>query len=310
MIRIAACTILMGTALLAAAHAQAGEVMIPFDLPYAEGVRRYDDATVRFDQHWQPTVVNNEPTYGIRSDEPGARIELDFIGTSVQLIHQAGQVGAWGVIASDTGQPFGLTSVAVDGKPAAQIDNAVTIDAQGRAVVDTSLSGRTALVRGLPPGPHHLTLSNLGGPMVVVGFQVDTEPCENPLTRRAWRCADAVRCSDSWRERAAQWAATVNDEQGLARLEAMVAASCELDTATARLHALCVQAPPSPMVTREKECWTPNAQTRAYLDRLAALKKRVDHQTAHVDAFCFESLEDPRFTSLLADLRTLDRDVD
>ena len=310
--------LLMSTALWVAEYAQASELTIPFDLPYAAGVRQYNDATVRFDQHWQPTVVNNEPTYGMRSEQVGARVELDFIGTSVDLVHQAGTLGAWGVISSDTGQPFGLASIEVDGKPVAPLEKAVTIDAQGRAVIDTSLGGRTPLVRGLPPARHHLTLSNLGrsreaggsASVVVAGFRVDTEPCENPLTRRAWRCADAVRCGDSWRQRAAQWAAAVKDEQGLARLEAMVAASRELDAATARLRALRAQSPPSPMVTREKACWVPNAETQAYLDRLTTLKKRVDHQLAEVDAFCFESIADPGFKSLLADVRTLDHDVD
>ena len=284
--------------------------VVPFDLPHAAGTRQYRDSTVRFDGHWQPTVVNNEPTYGMRSDEPGAKIELDFTGTSVDLIHQAGQVGAWGVIASDTGQPFGLASVEVDGRPAAQIDKAVIVDAQGRAVVDTSLGGRTPLVRGLRPGRHCLTLSNLDGPVVVAGFRVDTEPCENALRRRAWRCADAIRGSEGWRRQAAQWAAGVKDEQDLARIEAMYAASCELETACMRMRALRAQAPPSPMVTREKSCWTPNADTRAYLGRLAALKTRVDRQLAVVDAFSFESADDPKFKSLLADVRSLDRDVD
>ncbi|MCF7974244.1 MAG: DUF1080 domain-containing protein [Phycisphaerae bacterium] len=290
---------------------------IPFDLPYAEGIRKYDDATVSFDPQWQPTVVSHDPPYGMRSDAPGARVTLDFTGTSVDLVHQAGTLGAWGVIASDTGQSFGLASVAVDGQPVAALANAVTLDAQGRAVIDTSQRGRTPLVRGLPVARHRLTLTNLGrsrepggsAAVVVVGFVVDTEPCDTLLKRRAWRGADAVRISQGWRKRAAQLAASVREAQDLARIEAMVTASRELEAASARMRSLRAQAPWSPMAERERACWTPNAETQAYLDRLAALKHRVDRQLAAVDALSFESLDDPRYTSLLADVRALDRDM-
>ena len=87
------------------------------------------------------------------------------------------------------------------------------------------------------------------------------------------------------------------------RLEQLQAASRELDAATARMRAVRAEPPPSAMVTREKECWKPNAETQAYLERLAALKNRIDSQLAAADAFRFESAEDPRFKSLLADVQ-------
>jgi hypothetical protein len=114
---------------------------------------RYDDPRVRFDGKWQYVVVNGAPTYGLQSDEAGAKVELDFVGTSVDLLHRAGTLGQWGVIYEDTGRPFGLAGVEIDGRPVPALRDAVTASPDGRAVIDTSRNdGRTPLARNLPPG--------------------------------------------------------------------------------------------------------------------------------------------------------------
>ena len=300
------------------ANIAAAAVAPPGSQPVAaDGLYRYDAPQVHFDSAWQYTAVGGDTLWGRRSDQAGAKVELDFIGTQVELVHSAGTPDAWGVIYPDSNRPYGLASVEVDGQPARAINGAVGIDADGRAVIDTSRGGRTPLAHGLTPGRHRLTLTNLGqarepggGTVVaVIGFQVDTEIPDNEAQQQAWRIADGVRGSDGWRQRAAQLAATVPAECDLRRLEQLQAASWELETAAARMRAVRAEPPPSAMVTRERECWKPGVEAKAYLDRLAALKQRIDNQLAAADAFNFDSAEDPRFKSLLADVRKMDQEV-
>ncbi len=93
-------------------------------------------------------------------------------------------------------------------------------------------------------------------------------------------------------------------------MEELQTAWRELDRATARMRAVRAEPPPSPLVMREKECWKPNLETKAYLERLAALEKRITPQLAAADAFRFESAKNPSFTSLRADVRKMDREVE
>ena len=195
----------------------------------AGGLYRHDDPSVRFDSDWQYVAVGGDTPFGRRSEKAGAKVELDFIGTDVELVHRAGTPDAWGVIYPDSNRPYGLAGVEIDGQPALAINGAVRIDAAGRAVIDTSRGGRTPLVRGLTPGRHRLTLTNLGQPrepgggtvVAVIGFQVDTEIPGNEARQQAWRIADAVRGSDGWRQRAAELAATVKAEATCVRMRAI-----------------------------------------------------------------------------------------
>ena len=282
------------------------------------GLHSYDDPCAHFDSAWQYVAVGGNTPFGRQSETAGAKVELDFIGTRVELVHRAGTPDAWGVIYPNSNQAYGLAGVEIDGQPAPAIKDAVGIDAGGRAVIDTSRGGRTPLVRGLTPGRHRLTLTNLGqslepggGKVVALtGFQVDTDIPDNETQQQAWRIADAVRGSDGWRQRAAELAATVQAERDLRGMEALQAASRELETAAARMRAVRAEPPPSVMVARERECWKPGPDAQAYLDRLAALKKHIDSQLSAVDTFRFESAEDPRFKALLIDVRKTDRDVE
>ena len=188
----------------------------------------------------------------------------------MELIHRAGTHDAWGVIYPDSNRPYGLASVSIDGQPARAINGAVGIDADGRAVIDTSRDGRTPLVRGLTPGRHRLTLTNLGQPrepggntlVTVIGFQVDTEIPGNEAQQTAWRIADAVRGGEAWRQRAAELASTVQADSDLRSLEELQTAARQLAAATARMRAVRAEPPPSAMVAREKECWKPHAETQ------------------------------------------------
>jgi len=283
-----------------------------------EGFHRHDDPTVHFDPDWQYTVVGGDVRWGLRSDRAGTKVDLDFIGTAVELVHGAGNRDAWGVICPDSNRPYGLAAVEIDGQAARAVEGAVWIDTDGQAVIDTSRGGRTPLARGLTPGRHRLTLTNLGQPrepggsttVTVIGFQVDTEIPDHQAQEEAWRIANAVRGGDAWRQRAAELAATVKADGDLPRLEELHAAARKLHTAAARMRAVRAEPPPSAMVLREKEYWKPSAETQAYLERLAALKQRVDSQLAAAGAFRFQSAEDPRYQSLLAEVRKRDQEVE
>ena len=191
-------------------------------------------------------------------------------------------------------------------------------DVAGRLGEGYGGAGRTPLARGLTPGRHRLTLTNLGQPskpgggtkVAVIGFLVAAEIPGHESQQQAWRIADAIRGGEGWRQRATELASTVKTAGDLRRMEELLTASQELDSATSRMRSVRAEPLPSVMVTREKECWKPNADTKAYLERLAALKQRIDSQLSAADAFHFESAEDPRFQSLLADVRATDREVE
>jgi len=110
------------------------------------------DARVRFTGDWMPVVAPDKTLgrYAERSDAKGASVELDFCGTTVGLVHQAGGLGwEWGVILPETGRALGLAEVRIDGG--------------APVVIDTSRGGRTLLAKGLPAGRHRVTVTNLGG---------------------------------------------------------------------------------------------------------------------------------------------------
>lgn len=273
-----------------------------------------DDAWIRFTGVWRPVVAGDKELgpYAMRSDGKGASAELDFIGTSAGLVHQSGGLGwEWGVIRPDTGHALGLAEVRIDGHPAAAIPDAVTIDGTGRSVIDTSRGGRTQLAKGLTPGRHHVTVTNLGQPrepgdsvtIVVKGFWSDADGIGDAITRRAWLTADAVRGGEGWRTRAAELAAATKDADDLARLTALHAASLEMDAVAAKLRAVTAEPPPSPMVERERQYWTPKPETEAYLKRLTSLRRRIDAQLAVADAFRYDATDIPAFAGLITGLR-------
>ncbi len=199
----------------------------------SEGLHRYDDQTVCFDQDWQYTFVPGETRIGRYSEKASAKVEIDFLWTAVELVHRAGFNQFGFVISPDSDQPFGLACVEMDGRPVSVMPGAVKIDADGRAVIDTSLKGRTLLARGLTPGRHRLTLTNLGQPskpggttkVVVIGFNVMAEIPGNESQQQAWRSADAVCGGEGWRQRAAELASTVKNSGDLSSLDELLKAS-------------------------------------------------------------------------------------
>lgn len=280
------------------------------------------DERVRFVGDWQPVVSFGDTElgpYAMRSDKNGASAELDFIGTSIGLVHQAGGLGwEWGVVCPDTGHAFGLAEVRIDGKPVTAIPDAVEIDGAGRSVIDSSRGGRTLLAKGLKSGRHHVTVTNLGQPqkpggsttIVVKGFWSDADGLGDETARLTWLAADTVRGGEGWRARAAELAAAAKGVDGLARVSALCAASLEMDAVAAKLRAVAAVPPPSPMVDRERQYWMPNAEARAYLERLSALRKRIDGQLALADAFRYDSVNAAAFAGLTAGLRQCSEEVD
>jgi len=280
-----------------------------------------DDARIRYVGEWKPVAAadNELGLFAMRSDAKGATAEFDFIGTSVGVVHQSGGLGwEWGVICPDTGHALGMAEVRVDGKPVAALPDAVSIDAEGRSVVDTSRGGRTLLAKGLTPGRHRVTVANLGQPrepggsttVVVKGFWCDADGLGDDAQRQAWLVADTVKGGDGWRSRAVELAAAAKGAEGLAHLNALCAASIEAEAIGAKLRAVAAEPPPSPMVERERQYWSPNAETKAYLARLANLRKRIDGQLAQADAFRYDEANAAAFASLMDGLRQCSGAVD
>ena len=136
------------TALYAADAPQPAAKPAPGSPPESEdGLHRYDDRAVCFDPDWQYTGVGGKTRWGRCSEKAGAKVEFDFLGTAVELVHSVGAHDTWGVVCPDSNQPFGLACVEIDGRPAAAIPDAVGTDAEGRAVIDTS-RGRLTDVAG------------------------------------------------------------------------------------------------------------------------------------------------------------------
>ncbi|HRT28933.1 MAG TPA: hypothetical protein P5527_03975 [Kiritimatiellia bacterium] len=265
------------------------------------------DARVRFTGDWVPVVAPDKTLgrYAERSDTKGASVELDFCGTTVGLVHQAGGLGwEWGVIVPETGRALGLAEVRIDGG--------------APVVIDTSRGGRTLLAKGLPAGRHRVTVTNLGasrdpggsGTIVVKGFWADAEEIPDDTARRAWLVADAVRGGEGWRARAAELAAAVKTADDLKRLEGLAAASREMEAAAEKLRRLTAEPPMSPMVERERRYWTPNRDTRAYLARLAALRKEADAPLTKADAFRYDEANRAAFTDVMTEMQRCAERID
>jgi hypothetical protein len=224
-------------------------------------------------------------------------VELDFCGTSVGLVHQAGGLGwEWGVITPDTGRALGLAEVRIDGGPPVEID--------------TSRDGRTLLAKGLPAGRHRVVVTNLGasrspggsGTIVVKGFWVDAGEVPNDTVRRAW-LAQMPFAAGKVGAGARLTGAAVKTADDLRRLEDLVAASRDMEAAAEKLRALTAEPPASPMAERERHYWTPNGETQAYLARLAALRKEADAPLAKADAFRYDEADRAAFAGVMAELR-------
>ncbi|GEM_PF-1928947 len=286
-------------AVLLAAAAHVGVCAAAKEEPRYHLYRCGDDA-VRFSGAWYPVALGDKELGdgAMRSDGAESSVEFDFVGTSVGLIHQAGVLGwEWGVIREDSGRPLGLAEVWVDGRKV--------------STADTSQNGRTLLAAGLTPARHRVTVRNLGQPreaggstaVVVKGFWCDADGVIEGPARRAWLMADSVHGGAALRAQAAELAAAVKSDGDLERLTALAAAAREIGALRAALTALAAEPPPSPMVERERQYWTPAPETQAYQARLAALVRRTAAVAARADAVRFDAADPGALDALKAELR-------
>ena len=276
----------------------------------------YNDSRVEFAGSWIPVVTaRGQAQYMMRSDKAGDSVELDFIGTSVGLIHKdcgLGWESVWGVIQRDMGRPLGFAEVLVDGKPAAAVPGFVEVDDQGHSFIKTMRGGNTLLATGLPPGRHRVKITNLGRScnpegsttIVIKGFWCDSDCGDNVTSRIAWRLADSVRGGEGWRSQALKLAADVKGPDDLPPLRALYDASLKIDVATAPLRGLTAEPPASPMTAYERKYWSPRKETVAYQKRIASLKKSVDAELAEFDSFQFDSARPENFKNLLDQIST------
>ena len=254
-------------------------------------IRRMSHPDVTQTGEWPAAVSADHGAYGgvvWCSDREGAALELDFIGTSVWLVHRKGAVRwDWGVIYEDSTSPLGLAEVWIDGNR--------------RGEIDTSTGdGKTLLAGGLPFGEHHVRVVNLGrstrkggpGKIAVAGFEIDAD---NDLQRRAQR----IGSGRYWRYQAAQ-AVARNDG---ARLDGLLAASREIETLLAPIRRLRTAPPDCPMTRNERSYWTPDAATAAYLERVGRLARPARQMIEAVEAFQWEPSDPLAFRLLTDDVR-------
>ena len=133
------------------------------------------------------------------------------------------------------------------------------------------------LARGLTPGPHRLTVTNLGRPsqpggstaVAILGFAAGMDVDPDAVAAGLALCAGrARRASMAGAGRRTGWQAH-DDQAGLAAVEQLYFASREVDAVRHGLRALHDQPPPSPMVERERKLWRPQPETLDYLARLS-----------------------------------------
>jgi hypothetical protein len=256
---------------------------------------RYDDPQVTLRGRWQYTIAGAPGGVARRVDQAGDEASLDFVGDSIALLHKEGRLERTLLLSREAEQLFGLVAVTVDGRPV-EPGGPITRDTEGNAVLDTSRNAHVVLARGLTPGRHRLTVSNLGRPshpggstaVAVLGFFAGVESGPTPWSLRAWRHALAVRGGRAWQEQAARLAAAANDEAGVKTVEQLYFASRELDAVAARLRALHDRPPPSALVERERKLWCPQPKTLAYFAQLGELKSHATAALAQADEFCYD----------------------
>ncbi|MCL1921279.1 MAG: hypothetical protein FWG50_09425 [Kiritimatiellaeota bacterium] len=247
----------------------------------------WNDARVTYKGAWhEVTFGGADGEYGLfamRGDAAGASVEMAFVGTAVGLAHQAGGLGwEWGVVQEDTGRPLGSAEVWVDGKRV--------------SVINTSENGRTWLAQNLPMGEHHVRVVNAGtGAIVVKGFFCDALSGD-PEEQELWRYAAGVRGGKEWRRLAS---AFLKNRKG--GLKLVYEESRKTEEVISRLHAIQTEPPHVPMTEIEKRYWMPNAETTAYLSRLAQYREIIQEALQESDEFISrlaDSIGDTRILGL------------
>jgi hypothetical protein len=277
---------------------------------------RYDDPCVSISGRWQYANAGSPDGFARRFDRAGETVTVDFVGSSIDFLHKEGRLERALILSKDAEQRYGLAAATLDGQPLAPAQD-IARDAEGRSVIDTSRAARLALARGLPPGRHRLTVANLGRPshpggstaIAVMGFYAGLADGAEAATP-AWRYALATRGGPGWQQRAQELAARATDRAGEAAVEQLYFASREMEAVAARLRAFHDAPPPSPLVERERQTWIPAPRTAAYLEEVAALKRRTDAALRAAGEFRFDAAAPAAFAALMTDLRRTAGDLE
>ena len=112
---------------------------------------------------WQYTIAGAPGGVARRSDQAGDEASVDFVGDSIALLHKEGRLERTLLLSREAEQLYGLAAVTLDGGPV-EPGGPITRDDEGNAVIDTSRGAHVVLARGLTPGRHRVTVTNLGRP--------------------------------------------------------------------------------------------------------------------------------------------------
>ena len=275
------------------------DVILAFDegLLGTEAItRRYDHDRLRPDGGWRPDAIGEDGnTWGWRSQRAGASMEFEFIGTEVSLLHRTRSDYP---LLLGSGRSCGQVAVAMDGGPPLTFDTSRN-------------DGRTLLARGLLPGAHQLTLTNLGrgadpgendGTVIIAGFAVDTVS-DNEVTRLAGRIAERVGGGETWHRQAGSLASTTTDPEDLPAVWKHHRAARQTEALSRRLGDVRAEPPVSRFISKELEDWVPDEDARAYRERLAGLVERLAPLVGRARAFSFKEGDPESLDELLAALR-------
>ena len=169
---------------------------------------------------------------------------------------------------------YGLAAVTLDGQPVEPIGSD-RARSDGNSVIDTSRDAHLVLARGLAPGPHRLTVTNLGRAQPSGRQHGDGHAGVRgrhgrwPGARAArpgamrWPCA----AEQHGRQQAAELAAQVRDQRGWRPWNNCILPRAKWRQSRHGCAALHDRPPSSPMVERERKLWRPQPDTLDYFAR-------------------------------------------
>ena len=244
----------------------------------------WNNARLTYQGAWHEVTFggadNEYGLFAMRSGTAGASVEFSFVGTAVGLAHQAGGLGwEWGVIQEDTGHALGTADVWIDGKHV--------------STINTHENGRTWLAQNLPMGEHRVRVVNAGKPahpggstaIVIKGFFIDALS-DDPEEQEMWRYAAGVQGNSAWRRVALTF---IQRREAKPFLKSLYEESRKMEAMLSRFRAIQFEQPHVPMTEIEKQYWTPNAETTAYLSRLdnicEYIQRRGNNYVVFINSF-------------------------
>ena len=252
--------------------------------------------------------------FGLRSDQPGSKVELEFVGSRVVLLHKYGQVRSWNQeLRPEEETLFGFASIEIDGQPARGA--ALSQGLRGEAVLDSSGNeGHSLLAEDLPFGPHRVTvtLQDRKRPpaqrstLSVIGFEVGLshQASTNLWREPARRCAVGVRQGEAWLRDAGKMANEAHDAATFLPLLRLYLASRTLEQEAVPLHAL-KAASRETMTALDNAAGSPPPETWTYRDRIGAMRARADAILQKAERFEHPAHSAPPWTALLAEVRAM-----